>query len=129
MKLSEHFNQSEFECKCGCEMPVFVQENIIDLAENLEALRCIIDKPIHITNAYRCEEHNASIGSKSTSQHILGKAADIKVKGYSPKEVADVAEDLMDIEGFVMGGVGRYNTFTHVDIRGEKARWDNTTKQ
>ncbi len=123
MKLTANFNLSEFQCKCGCEMPENVLENVKLLAENLQMLRMFIKQPIKVNSAYRCLYHNKNIGSKDTSQHVLGKAADIVVKELKPNEVADIAEQLMNKGLFKMGGVGRYNTFTHVDIRGKKARW------
>jgi hypothetical protein len=53
---------------------------------------------------------------------MKGTATDIAVKGMSPDEVADCAEKLFD-------GLGRYDTFTHVDSRGKKARWDLRSKK
>ena len=123
MKLTANFSLSEFECKCGCEMPDDVFDNVKELAKSLQILRDKIKKPIKVNSSYRCLSHNKNIGSKSTSQHVLGKAADIVVKELKPNEVADIAEQLMNKGLFKMGGVGRYNTFTHVDIRGKKARW------
>jgi len=123
MKLTANFSLSEFECKCGCEMPDNVLENVKLLAENLQMLRMFIKQPIKVNSAYRCLSHNQNIGSKNTSQHTLGKAADIVVKELKPNEVADIAEQLMDKGLFKIGGVGRYKTFTHIDIRGKKARW------
>jgi len=46
----------------------------------------------------------------------------------TPDEVATLIERLMAEEVLNSGGVGRYNTFTHIDLRGRNARWDNTTK-
>ncbi len=66
--MTNNFKLSEFECNCGCVMPDEVKSNIIKLAVQLQTLRDIIDKPIRITNAYRCLSHNRSIGSKDTSQ-------------------------------------------------------------
>lgn len=128
MKITKNFNLSEFQCKCGCEMPYNVEKNIIELADNLQILRDHLNKPINLTNGFRCITHNKSVGGVKNSQHILGKAADIKVKGFSPNEIADAIEHLMEEGKFKMGGVGRYNTFTHVDIRGSKARWNKTKK-
>lgn len=128
MKITENFNLSEFQCKCGCEMPYNVEKNIIELADNLQILRNHLNKPINPTNGFRCATHNKSVGGVKNSQHILGKAADIKVKDVSPNEIADAIEYLMESGKFKMGGVGRYNTFTHVDIRGSKARWNKTKK-
>ena len=123
MKLTANFNLSEFQCKCGCEMPENVLENVKLLAENLQMLRMFVKKPITVNSAYRCLAHNRTIGSNDNSQHPKGKAADIKVKGIKPNEIANIAEQLMDKGLFKIGGVGRYKTFTHVDIRGKKARW------
>lgn len=128
MKLTNNFSLKEFECNCGCSMPSFVKDNVLKLAEDLQVIRDEIDKPIKITNAYRCKSHNAKVGGAKNSQHLLGKAADLQVKGLDPKEVADLVEDLMKSELITKGGVGRYSTFTHVDIRGNNARWNFTNK-
>ena len=127
MKLTNNFSLSEFECKCGCEMPAFVKENVKELAENLQVLRDVVGR-IDLTNAYRCKEHNADVGGATNSQHIKGKAADIKSNTLSPSEIASITDDLMKSEKFKLGGIGIYNTFTHVDIREYKARWSKTIK-
>ena len=127
MKLTNNFSLSEFKCKCGCKMPAFVKENVKELAENLQVLRDVIGR-IDLTNAYRCKEHNADVGGSTNSQHIKGKAADIKSNTLSPSEIASITDDLMKSEKFKLGGIGIYNTFTHVDIRGYKARWSKTIK-
>ena len=106
-------------------MPADVEENIKELADNLQVLRDVIGR-IDLTNAYRCEEHNADVGGATDSQHIKGKAADIKSSTLNPSETASVVDDLMKIEWFKIGGIGIYNTFTHVDIRGVRARWSKT---
>jgi len=90
----------------------------------LECIREHFDKPVTVNCACRCESHNKAVGGAVSSQHLpdnIGesRAADIKVKGVSPKDVADYAEELLRESG----GVGRYGTFTHVDVRGYKARW------
>lgn len=127
MILTKNFNLKEFECKCGCEMSRSVLENIFKLSDELQVIR---DEQgaIHINSAYRCKKHNSSIGSKNTSQHVLGKAADITIKDMSPNEVADAIENSISEKKVMFGGIGRYNTFTHVDIRENKARWNNTEK-
>ena len=127
MKLTNNFNLDEFKCKCGCEMTRDVIENIFKLSDELQVLRDL-NNAIHINSAYRCKKHNSSIGSKDTSQHVLGKAADITIKDMSPSEVVDAIENSISEKKVKFGGLGRYNTFTHVDIRDNKARWDNTKK-
>jgi uncharacterized protein YcbK (DUF882 family) len=128
MQLTSNFSLEEFECKCGCEMPEFVKKNIIELAENLQVLREAVGR-LDLTNAYRCKYHNADVGGSINSQHLKGKAADIKSKTLSPNEIAVRTNDLMKNESFKLGGIGIYNTFTHVDIRGTRARWSKTTKK
>ena len=62
MKLTKNFSKSEFECKCGCEMPQDVLDNIKILAEQLQIVRNKLNKPIKINSAYRCPKHNEIIG-------------------------------------------------------------------
>lgn len=121
--MTTNFKLSEFECKCGCVMPNDVKDNIIKLAINLQTIRDAINKPIHITNAYRCESHNKAVGGVKSSQHLLGKAADLQVKGYTPKQVYNLIEHLIDNGEILQGGLGLYNSFVHYDIRKSKARW------
>ena len=130
MKLTKNFNREEFDCKCGCEMPSSVFYEVELLAEELQVIRDHFKAPIQINSAYRCPSHNKAIGGVSNSQHVLGKASDIVIKGYTPDEVADELEVMLEDEclfPFHLGGIGRYNTFTHIDIRANKARWDNRT--
>ena len=127
MKLTSNFSKSEFECKSGEEMPLDVLENVKLLAIQLQKIREYVGKPIRINSAYRSEAHNEAIGGVKTSQHILGKAADITIDTFTPDEVVSIIENMLTNEmlgGFYIGGLGSYNTFTHVDIRENKARWN-----
>jgi uncharacterized protein YcbK (DUF882 family) len=126
MKLTKNFNKSEFECKCGCEMPEDVSLEITKLSSQLQYIRDFVRQPIKITSGYRCESHNKSIGGVSNSQHILGKAADIQVENMTQPEVFDTIHTLTEHGHILQGGIGKYNTFTHYDIRKIKARWDKT---
>ena len=125
MKLTKNFSLEEFECRCGCKMPDFVKKNVEKLANNLQVLRDAVGR-IDLTNAYRCKEHNADVGGVSDSQHLKGKAADVQSKTIKPKDMAQIVADLMKNESFELGGIGIYNTFTHVDTRGTRARWSKT---
>ena len=127
MKLTNNFTKSEFDCKSGEEMPLEVLENVKLLAIQLQKIRDYVGKPIRINSAYRSEAHNEAIGGVKTSQHILGKAADITIDTFTPDEVVSIIENMLTNEmlgGFYIGGLGSYNTFTHVDIREKKARWN-----
>ena len=50
-------------------------------------------------------------------------AADIKVKGYEPREVHRIIERLIAEGKMAEGGLGLYETFVHYDVRGRRARW------
>ena len=123
MELTEHFSKEEFNSKDGAGMPQEAWVNIKILAKQLEALRSVLNAPIHITSAYRSELHNKSIGGKLNSQHLSGKAADIQVKGKSPKQVHKAIVKLIKDGKILEGGLGLYDTFVHYDIRGKASRW------
>jgi len=112
-KLATNFAANEFDCKCSeCS------ETLIDLdhVAKLQQLRYDLNASIRINSAYRCPAHNKAIGGAKNSQHKLGTATDIVVSGMDPNEVADACEKF--------DGLGRYDTFTHIDSRGSYARWD-----
>lgn len=117
-RLTSNFQAREFDCSCSkCS------ETLIDLdhVEKLQKLREDLNSPIHITSAYRCESHNAAVGGSKNSRHKVGDATDIQVSDMDPLEVQDACEHF--------DGLGRYDTFTHIDSRGYKARWDKRTKK
>ncbi len=124
--MTKNFKLKEFECKGGCDMPLEVYENIIKLAGQLQFLRDYTGRPITINSAYRCPEHNAKVGGSKTSQHLLGKAADITIQSLKPAEVYALIEELIDMGHMLQGGLGLYEKkgFVHYDIRKTKARWN-----
>jgi uncharacterized protein YcbK (DUF882 family) len=126
MKLTSNFSKAEFECKCGCEMPKEVLLNIQKLANQLQILRNKVGVSIKINSAYRCLKHNKSIGGVSNSQHVLGKASDVVISGFKPSKTFDLISELINDGDMLQGGLGAYNSFTHYDIRGKKARWNFT---
>tara|TARA_B110000858_G_C17469247_1_gene322031 strand:- start:146 stop:517 length:372 start_codon:yes stop_codon:yes gene_type:complete len=123
MRLTKNFNLSEFDCNDGTEMPSELLTNVLELAENLQVLRDFVGVPIKINSAYRSLRYNAIIGGSKRSQHLFAKAADVVIESKSPEQVANIIKALI-LEGKMkQGGVSAYNTFTHYDIRGHKARW------
>lgn len=98
--------------------------NVKELASNLQVLRDYLNTSITINIAYRPKWYELFKGRSGKSQHCFCKASDVKVKGYTPLEVYGAIEYLISIGKMKQGGLGRYNTFTHYDIRGFKARWD-----
>lgn len=115
IQLTPNFKVAEFACPCKRDTCV---DTLIDMdhVHKLQKLRDDLNASIHIDSATRCPEHNKEVGGEPHSMHMLGHATDIKVQGMTPNEVADACE------GF--DGLGRYDTFTHIDSRGSKARWD-----
>jgi uncharacterized protein YcbK (DUF882 family) len=122
-KFTNNFTLQEFNSKCGRDIPNNVLPNIIQLAKNLQVLRDAVGKSITITSGYRSPQHNKKIGGAKDSQHVKGMAADIKVAGMTPKEVALVIEGLIESGKMKQGGIGIYPSWIHYDIRGTKARW------
>ena len=123
MRLTKNFNLSEFDCKDGTEIPSELLANVLELAENLQVLRDFVGVPIKINSSYRSLSHNAKIGGSKSSQHLFAKAADIVIESKSPEQVANIIKALISEGKMKQGGISAYNTFTHYDIRGHKARW------
>lgn len=115
-KLSSHFARDEFACKCGCGFDT-VDAGTLEI---LESVREHFQSPVTVTSGCRCPDYNRQVGGASQSQHKLGRAADIQVKGVDPVNVHDWI-----VETFPSVSVGRYSTFTHVDTRTDgPARWE-----
>lgn len=121
-KLAPDFKVREFRCKDGSD-EILVDEALVLL---LQCIREHFGKAVTITSGYRTPAHNAKVGGTRFSQHLYGRAADIRVQGASVEEVAACAERLLH----GCGGVGRYPAkagraagWVHVDTRAEKARW------
>lgn len=114
-KLSDNFTSREFDCHGnGCCYYTQIDSKLVDY---LQKIRNYFDKPLRINSGYRCPSHNSRVGGSSKSVHMNGGAADIRVEGVSPIEVARYAEYLG------MLGIGVYNSFTHVDTRQSKYFW------
>ncbi|MGV4453154.1 YcbK family protein, partial [Ornithobacterium rhinotracheale] len=103
--------------------PEFALKNLRELAQNLQVLRNYLGKPIIVNSGYRSVAHNRKIGGKVNSQHLQGKAADIRVDGVTPERLASIIERLIYNGKMKQGGLGIYPTFVHYDIRGTKTRW------
>ena len=67
--------------------------NLMRTASLLEQVRALLKKPITVNSAFRSKAVNDAVGSKDTSQHRIGCAADIKVSGMTPKEVVQACID------------------------------------
>ena len=121
-RLAPDFKVRELRCRDGSDT-VMVDETLTVV---LQCIREHFGKAVTITSGYRTPAHNAKVGGAKSSQHLLGRAADIRVQGVSVEDVAAYTESLMPD----WGGVGRYPVkagrttgWVHVDTRADKARW------
>lgn len=117
-QLSKNFRRSEFACKCGCGK-ADVNPKLVAI---LQRIRDCYGKVI-VLSGVRCEAHNEAVGGAKASQHLLGNAADIKLPGVPAKALYNTLEHRF---GDWIGGMGLYADFVHVDVRDERARWNNT---
>jgi hypothetical protein len=106
--------------------PTYLISNAILLCRLLCDLRSARrPMPVRINSWYRDRSYNHKIGGVVRSMHMTCGAADVVKAGFTPDEVADILERHPDSGEF---GIGRYKTFTHIDIRGmigrsAPARW------
>lgn len=125
MKIG-YFDTSEFESKDG--KPSQYGETVVkrELIVMLNAIRSRYGRPIVINSGYRSPEHNKAVGGVANSQHVLGTAADIRPLSENMADLPELQAICDELNAH--GGVGFYDSFCHVDVRGEKARWDNRSK-
>jgi len=138
--ISPHFSLSEFalpEAKAarrglpGAEYPPeWVEARLAPLCKALERLRAELGGArVTVVSAYRPLPYNRALGSEDTSQHVQGRAADIQVEGHSAEHVHATALRLYEVGELEIGGLGIYDTFVHLDVRGGPlARWDKRSK-
>ena len=145
--ISAHFREAEFMCSCKgrfCDglYEYGIDRKLLILLETMRWLACqktmfrkAANRPITIISGYRCRQRNLlpkplGVGGAQSSQHMLATAADIVISGLSPFKVRKIARKAFrklrrtnpDFKGLGFG-LGRYPTFTHCDVRRNKARW------
>ena len=118
MNLTENFTLEELTTTSHRQFDNTPNEaelaNLQKLAEFLEEVKALLDgKPIMINSAFRSKQVNDSVGSKDTSQHRTGSAADIRVPGMTPDAVvrALVASDLQFDQV-----IREFDAWTHISI-------------
>ncbi|MBT9168381.1 MAG: Zinc D-Ala-D-Ala carboxypeptidase [Syntrophomonadaceae bacterium] len=111
--ITPHFKWSEFASRCGAPTPTELKPNIREVARRLELLRARLGNvPIIVLSGYRSPAHNRAVGGVRNSFHLRGMAADVRVRGFTPTQVAHAGREV----GFTWYKI--YETFTHLDIRG-----------
>lgn len=119
---AKNFTYQEFDSKDGSPMPEYVKTNITELARNLQVLRDFHNKPVIINSGYRSPKHNEAVGGVPNSQHLTGRAADIRIPGLTPTEIAQSINLLINQGKMKEGAILVYNTFVHYDTRGFRVR-------
>jgi uncharacterized protein YcbK (DUF882 family) len=120
MNLSEHFTleelcHSEVAARNGWMNHPDANEinNLTRIAALLEQVRAVVGKPIQINSGYRCKQVNDAVGSKDTSQHRIGCAADIRVSGMNPSEVCEAIK-ASDIQFDQL--IKEFDSWTHISV-------------
>ena len=124
MHLTEHFTLEELTHTDHRELDNTPNDaelaNLTRLAEFLEQVKTVLGgKPIMVNSAFRSKAVNDAVGSKDTSQHRVGCAADIRVPGMAPNEV---------VKAIIASGLGydqvirEFDRWTHISIPNEAVR-------
>lgn len=105
--MAKYFQEKEYACKCGCGKADL--SNL--MLEKLDAIRELLGRPIILNSAYRCVEHNKSVGGTSDSSHTRGYAVDIRA--VSSREKYELVKAAMSMG---VNRIGVYSNFIHIDI-------------
>ena len=116
--MTEHFTLAELTATSHRQFDNTPNEaetaNLQKLAEFLERVKAALDgKPVMINSAFRSKQVNDSVGSKDTSQHRTGCAADFKVPGMTPDAV---------VRAIIAAGlpydqiIREFDAWTHISI-------------
>lgn len=129
IQLTANFNSEMFRCKDGEPVPANLLGNVSLLCDQLEKIKAAAGgKNITIISGFRTASYNATRkGAATNSFHIQGKACDFRIDGMSPGQVHKLVAQLIEDGVILEGGLGKYNRFTHYDIRGTKARWSRSS--
>ena len=117
---SEHLTWEELRCHDGIWLPLRFESRAIVLAHEFELIRTAAGGwPITVLSGYRTPEHNARVGGVPTSQHLVGRALDLK----GPWQIGNLRDFQAIVRrvalepGSHLGGVGYYAWGCHIDIR------------
>lgn len=117
--LSKHFSRWEFRSGDGDERYATVDSQLLDI---IQAVRDYYRRTVTITSGHRSPSHNRKVGGATKSWHLVGRAADIRVRGIRPQKVAEyIRRDHMPD----FGGVGIYDDFVHLDTRPTRVDWQD----
>lgn len=126
-QLTANFHIKEFLSPKDKGRPNEAQQaNLRGLAERLQTLRdgYFGGAAVKVLSGFRSPGYNAAVGGAAGSQHLHGLAADIRVTGLSPVQVAEAIARAIN-EGALPAtfGVFLYRTFVHLDVRTSASHW------
>lgn len=128
-RLSDHFIVEEFDCNDGTKVPSAYYEALKDMCRNyLEPLHASYG-PVTINSGYRTPSYNASVGGAYNSFHIYtahdtnDPAADVSCAKGTPSQWHSKLNSIRQAHYKGNGGLGRYSTFVHVDLRDYPSDW------
>jgi uncharacterized protein YcbK (DUF882 family) len=133
--LTKNISRHELRCHCGkCEFSVEDYEPVVKAVQmacdHFADTYSITKVALQITSPARCREHNLKIGSNDRSQHVRGRALDIKLFINLTDQIPPkLVYKYLDKRFPNKLGLGLYDSFTHVDTRPVKARWDWRSKE
>jgi uncharacterized protein YcbK (DUF882 family) len=115
----EELTVSEIAARRGLDNTPNATEiaNLVRVAELLEQVRALLGKPILINSAFRSKPVNDAVGSRDTSQHRLGCAADIRVPGLTPKQVVQACIDAKIPFDQI---IEEFDSWTHISVPNAK---------
>lgn len=118
MKLTEHFTLEELTYTDHRQFDNTPDEtqaaNLRRLARLLEEVRTLFNnQPILINSAFRSKAVNDAVGSKDTSQHRLGCAADFRIPGLSPDQIVRVITNSVVPYDQV---IREFDRWTHISV-------------
>ena len=119
MQLTKNFSTKELQCPCCGRVAMNSQ-----LLDKLQSVRDLLGFPLTINSGFRCAEHNKAVGGSPNSQHLLGKAVDISMRGLTGEKKHRLLKAAF-IHGF--NGLGVYSTFLHLDVRENHVFFSSTT--
>ena len=118
-RVSQHLWWRELGCHDGTPYPRAWAHKAIVLATEFEVLRAMAGhQPLRVLSAYRTPTHNAKVGGARWSQHLYGRALDVRrPDGIDPEDWWQMALTCARHPASQIRGLGKYQTFVHFDIR------------
>lgn len=126
--LTLNISRHEISCKCGCGQDTIDYLTVKVLQDTCNFYTSLVKNKVYIriSSGCRCLGYNRGIGSKDTSQHVLGRAIDFslyfKDKGKIVEIPCESVYEYLDRKHPSEFGIGLYNTFVHLDTKVDVAR-------